>query len=103
MYQAVMDIGTNTSRLIVAHSENGREETVARDILTTRIGQGLGGGNLRITPEAARRTLDALKRFKEKMAPYPIERIWLGAESNQRTGRSLLELYRRGLRIGQTW
>lgn len=77
MYQAVMDIGTNTSRLIVARSENGREETVARDILTTRIGQGLGGGNLRITPEAARRTLDALKRFKEKMAPYPIERIWL--------------------------
>ncbi|MEA4892059.1 MAG: hypothetical protein VB085_05810 [Peptococcaceae bacterium] len=77
MYQAVMDIGTNTSRLIVVRTEEGRDETVTRDILTTRIGQGLGGGHLKITEEAARRTLEGLKGFRDKMAAYPVERVWL--------------------------
>ena len=100
MYQAVMDIGTNSSRLIVVRTEADREETLVRDIVTTRIGQGLGEGPLRITEEAAARTLAALRRFQERMQPYPIERVWLvgtqalreavnGAEFQERVRREL--------------
>jgi exopolyphosphatase/guanosine-5'-triphosphate,3'-diphosphate pyrophosphatase len=62
MYAAV-DIGTNTTRLIIARDVGGSLEIVERHQRITRLGEGMGDGNRRLLPGAVRRTVDALASF----------------------------------------
>ncbi len=57
---AVIDIGTNSTRLLVA-DVNGRGEVAPlhTDLRTTRLGQGVGGGGA-LNPEAVFRTVKAI-------------------------------------------
>lgn len=73
MVIAVIDIGTNSTRLLVAGLDGSGALTVmARELITTRLGQGLGRRIL--LEEAMERTLDALEIFKERA------KVW-GADS----------------------
>ena len=76
-YQAVMDIGTNTCRLIVAERTDGGDTTHLRQLRVTRIGEGLGRGNLHISRAAMDRTLAALTEYKAMIAGYPVEKTTL--------------------------
>ena len=62
---AVMDIGTNSSRLLVAeyNRESGKLQTFRRKLRTTRIGLGMTEGNSYLSPEGINRTLQALTEF----------------------------------------
>lgn len=75
--RAVMDIGTNSCRLIIVETKGNRMETVCRRLTTTRIGQGLGRGNRCLSEEGMQRTLEALRDYSRVMANYPIERVYL--------------------------
>lgn len=56
---AVIDIGTNSTRLLVAGvTAEGEVVPLHADLKTTRLGQGIGGGML--LPEAVSRTVDAI-------------------------------------------
>ena len=77
VYRAVMDIGTNTCRLIVAEISEGRDMTLLRQIRVTRIGEGLGRGELHISRAAMDRTLAALTEYKTMIAGYPVDRVRL--------------------------
>lgn len=64
---AACDVGTNSCRLLVAEiTENGKLEVLRKEVITTRIGEGLQrSGWLR--PEAINRTLNCLDSFMDIM------------------------------------
>lgn len=100
---AVIDIGTNSTRLLVARvSGEGGVEPLYTDLKTTRLGQGIQGGVL--MPEAVDRTLEAVvdmqARAGEWSSPPPVvvatsavrdaaNRDWFIGEVRRRTGLSV--------------
>jgi len=64
MYAAV-DVGTNTTRLLIAHDVAGSLEVIERRQYITRLGEGIGDGSRRLLPGAIQRTVDALSKFRE--------------------------------------
>ena len=69
-----MDIGTNSFRLLVAEVEDGRLHPLAHDLVTVRLGEGLGATGL-LAPAAMLRAEAALARFAGKMAAYPVQHV----------------------------
>jgi len=57
-----IDIGTNSTRLLVAMVGGGRVETLRRLMQITRLGQGIGNGCL--LPEAVDRTVRVLREYR---------------------------------------
>jgi exopolyphosphatase/guanosine-5'-triphosphate,3'-diphosphate pyrophosphatase len=72
-----MDIGTNSCRLIVAETDGREDFTHLRQLRVTRIGEGLGGGNLHLSRAAMDRTLAALVEYKAIIESYPVDRVVL--------------------------
>jgi len=71
---ASIDLGTNTARLLIGSSGNGRVE---RHFISRRITR-LGGGFTKdkgISPEAALRTISAMKDFAEALKEYKVDKI----------------------------
>ena len=66
MYLAVIDIGTNSTRLMVSEVEAGLVKIVHTEIITTRLGEGIGKQPF-LQRGAVNRTVDALFKFKEKI------------------------------------
>lgn len=65
---ASVDIGTNSTRLLVAECDGERTGTVERMMVITRLGEGVdGSGSLK--PEAVDRTVAALEGYRDVMAP----------------------------------
>jgi exopolyphosphatase/guanosine-5'-triphosphate,3'-diphosphate pyrophosphatase len=69
-----MDIGTNSVRLLLAETSKNQVRPLRREWIPARLGQGMGH---MILPEAARRTLDALKQFSQIISRYKSPRIRL--------------------------
>ena len=77
VYRAAMDIGTNSCRLIVAEIHGDRDITHLRQVRITRIGEGLGQGNLHISRAAMDRTLEALIEYRAMIDAYTVDRVRL--------------------------
>lgn len=56
-----IDIGTNSTRLLVAEVAGGRVRPLDTRVVTTRLGAGIGSG--RLDPAAVRRTVEVLRGF----------------------------------------
>ncbi len=69
-----VDIGSNSFRLLVAEFADGRLRPLAHDLVTVRLGEGLGATGL-IAPASMLRAEAALSRFAVLMAPYPVPRV----------------------------
>ena len=69
-----IDIGTNSFRLLVAEVREGHLHPMAQDLVTVRLGEGLGLSGL-LAPAAMLRAEAALARFSEKMAAYPLHSV----------------------------
>lgn len=67
---AAIDLGTNSCRLAVANAD-GR--FLYRDAIATKLGEGLYQ-NMKFTPAAIERGLEALKNFSQIMENYQVER-----------------------------
>jgi exopolyphosphatase / guanosine-5'-triphosphate,3'-diphosphate pyrophosphatase len=61
---AVVDIGTNSTRLLVADVEGDRIEELARDTTITRLGEGVDQNGM-LLPEAIERVLAVCGRYHE--------------------------------------
>ncbi len=89
-----IDLGTNSIRLLVARfvDDGGELQDLARDMVITRIGQGVDESK-RISSEALRRTIDVLERYCRRASVLGTERIHLAATSAVRdaTNREALE------------
>jgi len=70
---AAIDIGTNSTRLLVAEITGARLETVEAGLDTTRLGEGIDSGVL--LPGAMERTVEAISRFHRTALGLGAERV----------------------------
>ena len=76
---AAVDQGTNSTRLLVAEPrEGGGFEELARDMVITRLGQGVDETG-RLAPDALERTLEVIARYVRRARALHVERIRVGA------------------------
>jgi exopolyphosphatase/guanosine-5'-triphosphate,3'-diphosphate pyrophosphatase len=61
---AVVDLGTNSTRLLVAEVDGGRVRELERRSTVTRLGEGVDGSG-RLAPAAIERVLDTLAGYRE--------------------------------------
>jgi exopolyphosphatase/guanosine-5'-triphosphate,3'-diphosphate pyrophosphatase len=94
---AAVDQGTNSIRLVVAEPDGqGGFEDLARDMVITRLGQGVDETGM-IAPEALDRTLDVLARYARRARALHAERIRVAATAALRDASNASE-FERGVR-----
>ena len=72
-YYAVVDLGTNSARLMIAHVESGTVVADMKMLRTVRIGEGMVEQGC-IVPAAAARCAQALREFKDIAQRYDVGR-----------------------------
>ena len=76
---AALDQGTNSTRLLVAEpDEAGGFEDLARDMVITRLGQGVDETGM-LAPDALQRTLVVLARYVRRARALHVERVRVAA------------------------
>lgn len=112
MYQdknikGVIDIGTNSCRLFIAELENTSEgkkikRELVKDVEIVKLGEGVNKTH-NLNPEAIKRTLDCLKKYKEKASSYGVKNIRAFATSAVRDAENrevfLQEVSKLGIKI----
>jgi exopolyphosphatase/guanosine-5'-triphosphate,3'-diphosphate pyrophosphatase len=92
---AAVDMGTNSTRLLVADSEGGGPaaplKTIERHMHITRLGQGVNATR-RLHPDAIERTLTVLRRYREVMDATGVEGVRATATSAARDAANRDEL-----------
>jgi exopolyphosphatase / guanosine-5'-triphosphate,3'-diphosphate pyrophosphatase len=93
MTVAALDLGTNSTRLLVARpAGDGGLETLDRHMTITRMGQGVGATG-RLAPEAVERTLDALRRYRTVMDTHGVDSVRVAATSAARDAANRDEFF----------
>jgi exopolyphosphatase/guanosine-5'-triphosphate,3'-diphosphate pyrophosphatase len=83
MKVAVVDIGTNSTRVLIAEVGDGRVEELDRRTTVTRLGEGLEASG-RLSDAAMARVSDALASYREAIDAYGAERVVAVATSAMR-------------------
>lgn len=96
MRLAAIDIGTNSTRLLVTETEEGSYPVqLYQDLKITRIGEGLDKNGGLLKPEAIERTVLALRQFSAIAADFSVQRLSVVATAAVReavNSRGLVEL-----------
>lgn len=87
MKQAVIDIGTNSTRLAVAESIDGNVQMRYTEVAETRLGEGMGIERI-IRPIPLERNVKAIKDFVQKAKTMQVEHIRLTATSALRDAQN---------------
>lgn len=88
----VIDIGTNSTRLMLAETDQTQKIRVKdKKLITTRIGEGINDQNLTITPEAMQRTIRALANFLAACEQEEVDRVYAYATSAVRSATNQAE------------
>jgi exopolyphosphatase / guanosine-5'-triphosphate,3'-diphosphate pyrophosphatase len=69
----VVDIGTNSTRLLVADVDDGRVTELERESRVTRLGQGVDASG-RLDDDAMRRVLDTVVEYRARMDELGVQR-----------------------------
>ena len=77
---AAIDVGTNSVRVLVAEVDGSSIAEVERDLVITRLGEGVDKAK-RLRAEAVRRTLEAITSYHEKAVGLGAERVRIAATS----------------------
>jgi exopolyphosphatase / guanosine-5'-triphosphate,3'-diphosphate pyrophosphatase len=89
---ASLDLGTNSTRVLVARPTDGGLDVLDRRNTITRLGQGVGASG-RLAPEAIERTLDCLRGYHEILARHGVERVRVAATSASRDAANRDEFF----------
>jgi exopolyphosphatase/guanosine-5'-triphosphate,3'-diphosphate pyrophosphatase len=89
---ASLDIGTNSTRVLVARPVDGKLDILDRRNTITRLGQGIGA-NGRLAPEAVERTLDCLAGYRQILDRHGVERLRVAATSAARDAANRDEFF----------
>jgi len=99
---AAMDIGSNSIRMLVAQTDNLRLIPLYKELCSTRLAAGIGSKGV-LSEKAVERTLDAVKRFKERAVSMGANNIIVAATSAVRDAQNsedfLGEVRRLGLNV----
>ncbi|MDR2878703.1 MAG: Ppx/GppA family phosphatase [Fusobacteriales bacterium] len=74
MIASIIDIGTNSCRLMIADSRNNTVNPLIKKVEFTRLGEGVNKTKM-LAPEAINRTLKVLKEYKKISDSYNSEKI----------------------------
>ena len=80
---ASLDLGTNSTRVLVARPADGGMEILDRRNTITRLGQDVGATR-RLAPDAVERTLACLRGYHEILDRHGVERVRVAATSASR-------------------
>jgi exopolyphosphatase/guanosine-5'-triphosphate,3'-diphosphate pyrophosphatase len=89
---AALDLGTNSTRVLVSRGDGTRRETVARLNTITRLGQGVDRTG-KLDPEAIDRTLACIRDYRDVMDHHRVERVRVAATSAARDASNRDELF----------
>jgi exopolyphosphatase/guanosine-5'-triphosphate,3'-diphosphate pyrophosphatase len=89
---AAIDVGTNSVRLLVARAGEGDLVELARDMIITRLGQGVDRTK-KLDLEALRRTTDVLQRYVRRARALGAVRVRVAATSAVRDASNREELF----------
>lgn len=71
---AAVDLGSNSIRLLVARRDGIAMEPIFKDLITTRLGEGVGSEGV-LSGKAMERALDAVEHFKQKATSMGAQHI----------------------------
>jgi exopolyphosphatase/guanosine-5'-triphosphate,3'-diphosphate pyrophosphatase len=80
MRLAAIDVGTNTTRLLIAEALGSGYRELDRRLTFTRLGEGVDSGKV-IRPEAMKRTLAAIAEFCSLCGEFGVERVKVAGTS----------------------
>jgi exopolyphosphatase / guanosine-5'-triphosphate,3'-diphosphate pyrophosphatase len=80
---AALDMGTNSTRILVAEPRDGRLAVLERHNTITRLGQGVGASG-RLADEAVERTVACLRGYRELLDRHGVDRVRIAATSAAR-------------------
>lgn len=89
---ASLDLGTNSTRVLVARPTDGDLEVLDRRMTITRLGQGVGASG-RLAPEAIERTLDCLRGYRRILDRHGVGRVRVAATSASRDAANRDEFF----------
>jgi exopolyphosphatase / guanosine-5'-triphosphate,3'-diphosphate pyrophosphatase len=89
---ASVDLGTNSTRVLVGRPSGAGLEILDRRNSITRLGQGVGVSG-RLAPEAVDRTLDCLRGYREILDRDGVERVRVAATSASRDAANRDEFF----------
>jgi exopolyphosphatase/guanosine-5'-triphosphate,3'-diphosphate pyrophosphatase len=89
---AAVDIGTNSTRLLVADLDGDDLRTVDRRTRITRLGQGVDASR-RLHPDAIERTLAVLREYRQVVDELGVERVRATATSASRDATNRDEFF----------
>jgi exopolyphosphatase / guanosine-5'-triphosphate,3'-diphosphate pyrophosphatase len=89
---ASVDVGTNSTRVLVGRSTGAGLEVLDRRNTITRLGQDVGASG-RLAPEAVARTLDCLRGYREILDRHRVERVRVAATSASRDAANRDEFF----------
>jgi len=88
MVFGVVDVGSNTLRLLVAEVSPGGLRPLRYERVITRLARGAGESG-RISPEAAEKSMEALKKFAGIIRGHGVEKTWcVGTSALREAGNS---------------
>jgi exopolyphosphatase / guanosine-5'-triphosphate,3'-diphosphate pyrophosphatase len=80
---AALDMGTNSTRILVAEPRDGRLAVLERHNTITRLGQGVSASG-RLADEAVERTVACLRSYRELLDRHGVDRVRIAATSAAR-------------------
>jgi exopolyphosphatase / guanosine-5'-triphosphate,3'-diphosphate pyrophosphatase len=89
---ASVDLGTNSTRVLVGRPTGAGLEILDRRNTITRLGQGVGASG-RLAPEAVERTLGCLRGYREILDRHGVERVRVAATSASRDAANRDEFF----------
>jgi exopolyphosphatase / guanosine-5'-triphosphate,3'-diphosphate pyrophosphatase len=89
---ASVDLGTNSTRVLVGRPTGAGLEILDRRNTITRLGQSVGASG-RLAPEAVERTIDCLRGYREILDRHGVERVRVAATSASRDAANRDEFF----------
>lgn len=93
MRVAVVDIGTNSTRLLIAEQKSQEVNTIKTGLITTRLGEGIGKQPY-LLEAAMERTIEALLDFKQIISGSKVDKVVVAATSAVRDADNREEFLR---------
>lgn len=91
MRKAVIDMGTNSTRLAVGELQDGQLKMVFTEVAETRLGEGMGNARI-IRPIPLQRNVKAIQNFMHRIQELDVTDIWITATSAVRDAQNKLEV-----------
>jgi exopolyphosphatase/guanosine-5'-triphosphate,3'-diphosphate pyrophosphatase len=91
---AAIDLGSNSSNLLIAEHRNGRLVDVVRDIRVTRLGEGVAHHGV-LGAAAMDRVYDTLRTYADAIRDHEVDHVTIGATAACRIATNTPEFFSR--------